>query len=177
MAQPGTALAEYRILRPDGEIRTIYEVTEIVGDVADGQPLLAGHGPGRDGNQAGRSRSRRERSALSRFRRRCLPVPVGAGRELPDRHLLRPALRARCRVEQQRDPRPDLPRADRCQCRHQRERLGGVRGAAGNAHQPFQDFPYVARLESGHTEYRRASGRPIFDASGIFKGYRGRHPR
>lgn len=45
--------------------------------------------------------------------------------------------------------------------------------AMHDAHQPFRDFVYCAVSESGSPVYVRSSGKPLFDASGNFLGYRG----
>ncbi|HWL73415.1 MAG TPA: PAS domain S-box protein, partial [Burkholderiaceae bacterium] len=45
--------------------------------------------------------------------------------------------------------------------------------AMHDAHQPFRDFVYRAVSESGSPVYVRSSGKPFFDASGNFLGYRG----
>jgi PAS domain S-box-containing protein len=45
--------------------------------------------------------------------------------------------------------------------------------AMHEAHQPFRDFVYRAISESGSPVYVRTSGKPFFDASGKFVGYRG----
>jgi C4-dicarboxylate-specific signal transduction histidine kinase len=42
-----------------------------------------------------------------------------------------------------------------------------------DAHQPFRDFVYSAESASGSPVYVRSSGKPFFDASGNFLGYRG----
>jgi diguanylate cyclase (GGDEF)-like protein/PAS domain S-box-containing protein len=41
------------------------------------------------------------------------------------------------------------------------------------AHQPFEGFTYQRAGPDGEMRYFRMSGRPIFDAQGTFKGYRG----
>ncbi len=41
------------------------------------------------------------------------------------------------------------------------------------AHRPFREFEFKVKGKSGRTHYLVASGRPIFDESGAFKGYRG----
>ncbi|HEY4997824.1 MAG TPA: ATP-binding protein, partial [Usitatibacter sp.] len=41
------------------------------------------------------------------------------------------------------------------------------------ARQPFHDFEYGRRDETGEVHYVSASGHPVFDASGAFRGYRG----
>lgn len=41
------------------------------------------------------------------------------------------------------------------------------------AHQPFEGFTYQRVGADGEMRYFRMSGRPIFDAQGTFKGYRG----
>jgi diguanylate cyclase (GGDEF)-like protein/PAS domain S-box-containing protein len=41
------------------------------------------------------------------------------------------------------------------------------------AHQPFEGFTYQRVGPNGEMRYFRMSGRPIFDAQGTFKGYRG----
>lgn len=41
------------------------------------------------------------------------------------------------------------------------------------AHRPFRDFHYSTRTENGRIQYRRVSGKPMFDENGAFKGYRG----
>ncbi|MFT5486761.1 MAG: PAS domain S-box-containing protein, partial [Alphaproteobacteria bacterium] len=38
---------------------------------------------------------------------------------------------------------------------------------------PFRDFEFASRLDDGKSVYRRISGRPTFDESGNFSGYRG----
>jgi PAS domain S-box-containing protein len=45
--------------------------------------------------------------------------------------------------------------------------------AMHDAHQPFRDFVYCTVSESGSPVYVRSSGKPFFDASGNFLGYRG----
>ena len=45
--------------------------------------------------------------------------------------------------------------------------------AMHDAHQPFRDFVYRAVSASGSPVYVRSSGKPFFDASGNFLGYRG----
>ena len=45
--------------------------------------------------------------------------------------------------------------------------------AMHDAHQPFRDFVYSTVSESGSPVYVRSSGKPFFDASGNFLGYRG----
>jgi PAS domain S-box-containing protein len=42
-----------------------------------------------------------------------------------------------------------------------------------DAHLPFRDFVYSAASETGSPVYVRSSGKPLFDASGNFLGYRG----
>ncbi len=42
-----------------------------------------------------------------------------------------------------------------------------------DAHQPFRDFVYSTKSEIGTPVYVRTSGKPFFDASGNFLGYRG----
>jgi PAS domain S-box-containing protein len=42
-----------------------------------------------------------------------------------------------------------------------------------SAHSPFRDFASAFTLPSGRTLHLRISGRPMFDSSGIFIGYRG----
>ena len=41
------------------------------------------------------------------------------------------------------------------------------------AHRPFHDFEYGRRDASGRISYVSASGQPMFDAEGAFRGYRG----
>ena len=45
--------------------------------------------------------------------------------------------------------------------------------AALVAHQPFQDLEYGRYDARGRLHYISASGKPIFDDSGCFRGYRG----
>src|SRR5882757_7369561 len=45
--------------------------------------------------------------------------------------------------------------------------------AMHEAHLPFRDFVYSTVSESGSPVYVRSSGKPVFDASGNFLGYRG----
>ncbi|KRR04463.1 hypothetical protein CQ10_17270 [Bradyrhizobium valentinum] len=45
--------------------------------------------------------------------------------------------------------------------------------AVHDAHQPFRDFVYRVVSASGSPVYVRSSGKPFFDASGNFLGYRG----
>ncbi|MEA2940313.1 MAG: hypothetical protein QOD09_842 [Bradyrhizobium sp.] len=45
--------------------------------------------------------------------------------------------------------------------------------ALHDAHRPFRDFVYSTANESGSPVYVRSSGKPFFDASGKFLGYRG----
>jgi len=42
-----------------------------------------------------------------------------------------------------------------------------------DAHQPFRDFEYRRILGNGALQYVAASGEPLFDADGLFTGYRG----
>src|ERR1700733_4730094 len=42
-----------------------------------------------------------------------------------------------------------------------------------DSHQPFRDFVYSTVNESGYQVFVRSSGKPLFDVSGIFLGYRG----
>jgi PAS domain S-box-containing protein len=42
-----------------------------------------------------------------------------------------------------------------------------------DSRQPFRDFVYCSMGGNGSPMYVRASGRPVFDASGEFRGYRG----
>lgn len=39
--------------------------------------------------------------------------------------------------------------------------------------EPFRDFEFASRLDDGRLVHRRISGRPVFDESGVFTGYRG----
>ena len=41
------------------------------------------------------------------------------------------------------------------------------------ARQPFRDFVYRARHSDGSVVYNKISGKPVFDANGEFRGYRG----
>jgi PAS domain S-box-containing protein len=41
------------------------------------------------------------------------------------------------------------------------------------ARQPFRDFVYPARRSDGSLFYYKTSGKPVFDANGEFRGYRG----
>ena len=41
------------------------------------------------------------------------------------------------------------------------------------ARQPFRDFVYRATLSDGSVVYNKISGKPVFDANGEFRGYRG----
>ncbi|MCH6590083.1 MAG: diguanylate cyclase [Proteobacteria bacterium] len=41
------------------------------------------------------------------------------------------------------------------------------------AHRPFRDFRYEFYVPDGRTLHLRISGRPVFDADGVFRGYRG----
>jgi PAS domain S-box-containing protein len=169
--QPGTALIEYRIVRPDGEIRTIYEGTEIVGDVAAGSGYW--QGTAQDVTEIRRveadlavseARFRDFAGVASQFQweldenfrivnysgQPCELMPLDGG-----------AIIGRT-FRELTDVNAGISESDWAAF----EKLVA-------SHQPFQDFPYAARLASGHVEYRRASGRPIFDANGTFKGYRG----
>jgi PAS domain S-box-containing protein len=42
-----------------------------------------------------------------------------------------------------------------------------------DAHQPFRDFVYRAARSDGSPVYYKISGKPVFDANGEFRGYRG----
>jgi PAS domain S-box-containing protein len=42
-----------------------------------------------------------------------------------------------------------------------------------DAHLPFRDFVYRGASEAGSATYFRSSGKPVFDAQGNFRGYRG----
>src|SRR5262245_57156613 len=49
--------------------------------------------------------------------------------------------------------------------------------AALDSHEPFRDFVYLAAGRDGSPPmYVRASGKPVFDATGEFRGYRGSGP-
>jgi PAS domain S-box-containing protein len=168
---PGMAVAEYRILRPDGEIRTIYEATEIVGDIADGTRYW--QGTVQDVTEIRRIEAD---LALSEARFRDFAGVASQFQwELDENHRI---------VAYSGQPCELLPRSSGEILGRTFHELDGINAGISDsdwaafeallaARQPFQDFPYAARLESGHTEYRRASARPIFDASGTFKGYRG----
>ncbi len=41
------------------------------------------------------------------------------------------------------------------------------------AHEPFRDFEYTFIRKDSKTVHNKVSGRPVFDANGAFKGYRG----
>jgi two-component system cell cycle sensor histidine kinase PleC len=41
------------------------------------------------------------------------------------------------------------------------------------AHEPFRNFRFSMRNNSGEERFRRVSGKPIFDSEGTFRGYRG----
>ena len=41
------------------------------------------------------------------------------------------------------------------------------------AHRPFRDFRYRTRSDSGAVVWLSVSGLPVFDAAGVFQGYRG----
>ena len=41
------------------------------------------------------------------------------------------------------------------------------------AHEAFRDFEYAFTTKDGKTVHNKVSGRPVFDADGVFKGYRG----
>jgi PAS domain S-box-containing protein len=45
--------------------------------------------------------------------------------------------------------------------------------AALDSHRPFRDFVYHVLGGNGSSMYVRASGKPVFDANGEFRGYRG----
>jgi len=51
---------------------------------------------------------------------------------------------------------------------HWRRHLGDIA-----RHRPFRDFEYQVSLPDGHVKSIRISGKPLFDAAGAFKGYRG----
>ncbi|HMJ25046.1 MAG TPA: PAS domain S-box protein, partial [Pyrinomonadaceae bacterium] len=42
-----------------------------------------------------------------------------------------------------------------------------------DSHKPFRDFVYCTASDSGSPMYLKDSGKPVFDASGEFRGYRG----
>ncbi len=42
-----------------------------------------------------------------------------------------------------------------------------------NSHKPFRDFVYCSMGDNGSPMYVKASGKPVFDANGEFRGYRG----
>ena len=42
-----------------------------------------------------------------------------------------------------------------------------------DSHKPFRDFVYCTTGGNGSPMYVRASGKPVFDANGEFRGYRG----
>ena len=46
-------------------------------------------------------------------------------------------------------------------------------GATLDSHKPFRDFVYRGLDGNGSPMYVRASGKPVFDANGEFRGYRG----
>ncbi len=41
------------------------------------------------------------------------------------------------------------------------------------SHRPIRDFTFVRTLSNGRKQHVRVSGRPVFDSTGIFHGYRG----
>jgi PAS domain S-box-containing protein len=41
------------------------------------------------------------------------------------------------------------------------------------AHEPFRDFVYCSMVSNGSPMYVKASGKPVFDGNGEFRGYRG----
>ncbi len=169
--EPGTALIEYRIVRSDGEIRTIYEGTEIVGDIAAGSGYW--QGTAQDVTEIRRVEAD---LAVSEARFRDFAGVASQFQwELDENFRI---------VNYSGQPCELMPLdGDAIIGRTFRELTDVNAGISESdwaafeklvaSHQPFQDFPYVARLASGHVEYRRASGRPIFDAHGAFKGYRG----
>jgi len=169
--QPGTRVAEYRIVRPDGEIRSIYEVTEIVSDAATGDRYW--QGTVQDVTEIKRVEAD---LAVSEARFRDFAGVASQFQwELDENHRITNYSGQPCEL---------MPVESGAIVGRTFRELTDVNAGISESdwaafekllasHQPFQDFPYVARLASGHVEYRRASGRPIFDAHGAFKGYRG----
>ncbi len=167
----GTMLAEYRIIRADGEVRTIYEVTEIVDDPSGGTRFW--QGTVQDVTDIRRTEADLAKSE-SRFR-------DFAGVASQFQWELDENLRI---VNYSGQPCELMPSTDAELLGHTFRELSGVNAGVPEsdwkafeallaARQPFRDFPYTAQLATGHVEYRRASARPIFDERGQFKGWRG----
>ncbi len=165
------AVAEYRILRADGEVRTIYEVTETVGDVADGTRFW-------QGTVQDVTDMRRVEADLVSSEARFRDFTAVASQfqwEIDEKGRI---------VNYSGQPCELMPlNAEGIIGRTFREMADVNAGISESdweafgkliaTRAPFQDFPYTARLANGHVEYRRASARPIFDEEGKFKGHRG----
>ena len=49
----------------------------------------------------------------------------------------------------------------------------GASSVYAQARKPFRDFVYRATQSDGSAVYNKISGKPVFDANGEFRGYRG----
>ena len=169
--ETGTTLAEYRIVRPDGAIRTIYEVTEIVSDSAD-EPRYW-QGTVQDVTEIRMIEANLAESE-ARFRD-FAEIASHFQWELDDNF----------RITSFSGQRPDMIANNEREVIGQTfQQVAGAESAAPDSHwqaftkllrshEPFDDFAYTVQMKPGETRYRRASGRPIFDAKGQFRGYRG----
>jgi PAS domain S-box-containing protein len=169
--EPGTTLAEYRIVRPDGAIRTIYEVTEI--GSSTGEEPRFWQGTVQDVTEIRKIEANLAESE-ARFRD-FAEIASHFQWELDENF----------RIASFSGQRPDMIAGNEHdvvgrtfqQVAAAESATPDIHWSAFNellsSHEPFDDFAYSVRTSSGQIRYRRASGRPIFDASGQFKGYRG----
>jgi PAS domain S-box-containing protein len=169
--EPGTTLAEYRIVRPDGEVRTIYEVTEVVTSPSGERTFW-------QGTVQDVTEIRKIEADLVESEARFRDFAEVASQfqwEIDENF----------KIVNYSGQRPELM-AD-----NSREVIGKTfREVAGLEsgltdehwvaferllllHEPFHDFPYTILVGPGQIRHRRASGRPIFDSTGRFRGYRG----
>ncbi len=169
--EPGTAVAEYRILRADGEVRTIYEVTEIVGDIADGTRFW-------QGTVQDVTEMRRVEADLTASEARFREFAEIASQfqwELDENLRI---------VSYSGQPCELFPTSSDEILGHTFRELNNVNAGIPEsdwqefaklmaARQPFRDFPYTAEVAPGHFEHRRASAKPFFDDRGNFRGWRG----
>ncbi len=169
--EPGAALVEYRIVRPDGEVRTIHEATEFLPGPT-GEPALW-QGTVQDVTEFRKIEANLAESE-ARFRG-FAEIASHFQWELDEDF----------RIVSFSGQRPELiANTEREVIGLTFQQLAGVESTETTghwaafaklllSHESFHDFPYMIVVGSGQTRHRRASGRPIFDSKGRFKGYRG----
>ncbi len=170
-SEPGTNIAEYRIVRPDGEIRTVYEVSEVVSNPSGERTFWQG-----TVQDVTEIREIEANLAESEARFRDFAEVASQFQWELDESF---------RIVNYSGQRPEL------MANNEGEVIGltfrqvaGMESGLTDAHwvafeklllshEPFHDFPYKIVTGPGQIRHRRASGRPIFDSKGRFKGYRG----